>query len=121
MAEPTSTTAAGVAIAAGTITLTGTIFGVHYDALLGGFFGGLVSLSYLPAATIWRIAGSVGTSSILAGFFAPIAAAAGSNYFPWVAGLGDFTRIAAAVVIGLVAHAAIPAALKKIQSFGGAQ
>lgn len=118
MAEPASSTAAGVAIAAGAITLTGTIFGVHYDALLGGFFGGLVSLSYMPCTSIRRVAGSVGTSSILAGFFAPIAAAAGSNYFPWVASLGGFTRIASAVCIGLFAHAVIPAVFKRINKEG---
>lgn len=120
MAEPASSTA-GIAIAAGTITLTGTILGVHYDALTAGLFGGLVSLSYLPAMPAMRIAGSVATSALLAGFFAPVIAAAALNYFPWLVGVGDYTRIAAAAGLGISSQAIIPAALAWIRIKGGVQ
>lgn len=109
MAEPASSTI-GIAIAAGTITLTGSIFGVQYDALLAGFFGGLVSLSYLPPMTRTRIAGSVAGSSLIAGWFAPVASITAGNYFPYLSGTGEVTvRIAAAAALGLCAQVAIPA------------
>lgn len=120
MAEPTSSTV-GIAIAAGTITLSGSILGVHYDALLAGFFGGLVSLSYLPATSIARIAGTVAASALLAGFFAPVISMAAMNYFAWLAGTGDHTRIATAAGIGLCAQVAIPAVFNWIRLKGGAQ
>jgi hypothetical protein len=120
MAEPASSTA-GIAIAAGTITLTGTILGVHYDALTAGLFGGLVSLSYLPAMPVLRIAGSVATSSLLAGFFAPLIAAAAVNYFPFLGGMGDYMRIAAAAGLGISAQAVIPAVLNWIRAKGEAK
>lgn len=122
MAEPAASTA-GIAIAAGTITLTGSIFGVQYDVLLAGFFGGLVSLSYLPAMSPWKIVGSVAGSSILAGYFAPVVAVAGLNFFPWLGGIGDFTRVAAAAALGLCWQVALPAALTKMRTLlgGGAQ
>jgi hypothetical protein len=121
MAEPASSTAAGVAIAAGTITLTGSILGVHYDALTAGLFGGLVSLSYLPAMPAPRIAGSVAASSLFAGFFAPAIAAGMVNYFPWLGGMGDYTRIATAAALGISSQAIIPASLAWIRAKGGAQ
>jgi hypothetical protein len=118
MAEPTSSTA-GIAIAAGTITLSGSILGVHYDALLAGFFGGLVSLSYLPSMSIPRIAGTVIASALTAGFFAPVLSVAAVNYFSWLAGTGDNARIAAAAAIGLCAQVAIPAIFNLIRKKGG--
>jgi hypothetical protein len=119
MAEPASSSGVGVAIAAGTITFTGSILGVQYDALLAGFFGGLLSLSYLPPMTRWRIAGSVATSALLAGFFAPVLAVAAMNYLPWMASLGDFTRLTAAAAVGLFAQPLIPLALAFINKLGG--
>jgi len=123
MAEPAASTA-GIALAAGTITLTGSIVGVQYDALLAGFFGGLVSLSYLPAMSPWKITGSVASSSLLAGYFAPIAAALALNYFPWLHGVGDFTRLAAAAAIGIGWQGLLPAGLSRLRAMigaGGAQ
>ncbi|MET3132854.1 hypothetical protein AAKU55_003135 [Oxalobacteraceae bacterium GrIS 1.11] len=119
MAEPASSTV-GIAIAAGTITLTGSILGVQYDALLAGLAGGLVSLSYLPAMTWGRIAGSVAGSSLIAGWFAPLASIAAANYFPFVAGAGESTiRIAAAAALGLGAQVIIPAAFAWLRKKGG--
>lgn len=114
MAEPAASTA-GIALAAGTITLTGTILGVHYDALLAGFFGGLVSLSFLPGMSLLKTAGSVAGSALLAGFFAPILAAAAHNYFPWLASVGDFVRIASAAALGIGWQALLPAGLKRLR------
>lgn len=119
MAEPAASTA-GIAIAAGTVTLTGSIFGVQYDALLAGFFGGLVSLSFLPSMSPWKTAGSVAGSSLLAGFFAPIIAAAALNYFSWLSAVGDFTRIASAAALGIGWQVLLPAALNRMRIWLGA-
>lgn len=116
MAEP-STTTVGIAIGLGTVTLTGSIFGVQYDALLAGFFGGLISLSFMPALTRWKIAWSMATSSILAGYFAPVGAAAALNYFGWLSAVGDLTRLACAVAIGFSWQALLPAVIRRMRSF----
>lgn len=116
MPEPTSSTTA-VALAAGTITVTGTIIGVQYDALLAGFFGGLVSLSFLPPMSLFKTVGSVAGSALLAGFFAPIFAAAAHAYLPWLASVGDFARIAAAAALGIGWQALLPTILNSIRAW----
>jgi hypothetical protein len=120
MAEPASSTV-GIAIAAGTITLTGSVFGVQYDALMAGFFGGLVSLSYLPPMSMSKTVGTVAGSALLAGFFAPVIAVAALHYLPWLQSVGDFTRIAGGAALGIAAQALIPAAMKRLSSFIGGQ
>jgi hypothetical protein len=120
MAEPASSTAS-IAIAAGTITLSGSVFGVQYDALLAGFFGGLVSLSYLPPMSGLKITGTVAGSALLAGFFAPVIAAAALHYFPWLHSVGDFMRLAGGAGLGIAAQVLIPAGLKRLRSFVGGQ
>lgn len=119
MAEPG--TIAGITIGAGAIAVTGQIFGVHYDMLLSGFFGGLLSLSHLPPMSRWRVAGAIGTSSLAAGFFGPVLATAAVHYFTWLIELGDFLRLAAGAGIGASIHSIIPAALRKIRNFGGSK
>jgi hypothetical protein len=118
MAEPASS-AASIAIAAGTITLSGSVFGVQYDALLAGFFGGLVSLSYLPPMPALKIAGTVAGSALLAGFFAPVFAAAAQHYFPWLQSLGECLRLAGGAALGIASQALIPAGLKRLRSLVG--
>lgn len=120
MAEPASSTV-GIALAAGTLTVTGSIFGVQYDALLAGFFGGLVSLSYLPAMTLARTAGSVAGSALLGGYAAPLASVAVANYFPFVAGDGAASTSISAFALGLCAQVAIPAALARLRKKGEPQ
>jgi hypothetical protein len=123
MAEPASSSVVGVAIAAGTITFTGSFLGVQYDALLAGFFGGLMAFSYLPPMTRWRIAGTLATSALLAGFFAPVLAAAAVNYLPWLKGLADFTRLAVAAALGVFAQpllSAVPTIISRVSGKVGA-
>lgn len=117
MAEPASSTV-GIAIAAGTITLTGSILGVQYDSLLAGLAGGLASLSYLPTTTIVRTAGSVASSALIAGWCAPFAVLAVANFLPSAAG-EPAMRIAAAGVLGLCAQVIIPAAFAWLRRKGG--
>ncbi len=117
MAEPTSTTA-GVAIAAGAITLTGSIAGVHYDMLLAGFFGGLVSLSFLPQMTRLRVATTVATSSLAAGFFGPSVVVVVLHYFPYLSEIGAGIRICVGAAIGLCFQSVVPAVFNKIRTYG---
>lgn len=117
MAEPTSTTV-GIAIAAGTITLTGSILGVQYDALLAGLFGGLVSLSYLPSMSRTKIAGSVFGSSLVGGWFAPVLTVAAINYFPWLGGAGEAIRLSIAAGLGIGAQVIIPVAFAWLRRKG---
>jgi hypothetical protein len=113
MPEPASLTAS-IALAAGTITLSGSVFGVQYDALLAGFVGGVVSLTYLPSMSALKIAGTLAGSALLAGFFAPVIAAA-LHFFPWLQGVGDFMRLAGGAALGLAAQVLIPACLKRLR------
>lgn len=118
MAEPVSSTAS-IAIAAGTITLSGSVFGMQYDALLAGCFGGLVSLSYLPSMPLLKAAGTVAGSAMLAGFFAPVIAAAALHYFPWLNSVGDFLRLAGGAGLGIAAQVLIPSCLRRLRRFVG--
>ena len=126
MAEPHATlTGAGLAL--GTVTLTGTIFGMHYDALAIGFVAALVALLHLPpregqARTPWRVFSLVAGASFLAGIFAPATAQAATAYLPWVAALGpDLLRVTSAAVIGVSAHVVIPLAFAWLARKAGGQ
>jgi hypothetical protein len=115
MPEPAVSTAS-IAIAAGTITLSGSVFGVQYDALLAGLVGGLVSLTYLPAMSLLKMAGTAAGSALLAGFFAPVAAAAALHFFPWLQSVGDVLRLAGAAALGLGAQVVVPAGLRRLRT-----
>ena len=116
--EPVSSTTTGIAVAAGTITITGSIFGVQYEALLAGFFGGLCYLTYAPSMTKGRITLALVTSSLMAGYFAPILAAGVHHYLPWTQDLAEGPmRIAAAAGIGLMGQSVIPAIVGKLNSW----
>lgn len=119
MAEPAASTSAAIAIAFGTVTVSGSLLGIQYDALLAGFFGGLVSLSVLPPMSNWKIAGSVVCSALLAGFFAPLCAAAALNFLPWLSAVSELTRLACAVVIGICWQPILPAGLSRLRSVIG--
>lgn len=116
MTEP-HVTLGGSALALGTVTLTGTVLGMHYDALIIGFVAALVATLHLPprdgqARTPWRVFSLVAGASFLAGIFAPATAQAATAYLPWMAALGgDLLRITSAAVIGASANVAIPLAI----------
>lgn len=118
MAEPASAIASTV-IAAGTVTLSGSVFGLQYEALLAGLLGGLISLLYLPPMPALKVAGAVAGAALLAGFFAPVIAAAALHYFPWLQAVGDFMRVACAAALGLGAQVLIPACLKRLRAVVG--
>ena len=68
MKEPT---ASAIAAASGVTILSGTVLGLPAEALLAGFAGGLVALSYGDPMTWGRKAGSVAVSTLSAAFLAP--------------------------------------------------
>lgn len=110
MAEPA--TSAGAGLGAMAITLTGSVMGIHYDALTLAFAGGLVALFHLPSTGTVRRFVSVITSAIFGGVGAPIASAGAASSFAWVAAVGDMpVRMASAFTLGLVAQVAIPGLL----------
>ena len=86
MTEPTFS---GATIALGAITITGTIFNMQADALLGGLFGGFVALRYTGPMTKWQLVTSLVSATGLAGAFGPVAHAAALHYVAWLASAGD--------------------------------
>lgn len=116
MTEP-HVTLGGTALTLGTVTLTGTVLGMHYDALVIGFVAALVATMHLPprdgeARTPWRVLSLVGGASFLSGIFAPVTAQAATAYLPWAASLGaDLLRVTSAAVIGASANVMIPLAI----------
>ena len=125
MAEPSSATAAGVVVAAGTITLTGSIFGLQYDALLFGFCGGLVSLMFLSPdsptlRTTRATAGMLFAAAFLAALFSPGAAPGLHALAEWTEKIpADTIRLASAGLIGLCFQFVIPLGLKWAASRAG--
>lgn len=119
MPEPTSQAVSGIAIAAGAITITGGIFGLQYDALLAGLFGGLLALMHLEPMTRARMASLLAGAAVAGAFLAPVAAVAAVNYLPYLKAVGtDALRLALAFVTGIVAQVAVPAALRIIRRKG---
>lgn len=116
MAEPAST--AGIALAAGAITVTGSILGVQYDALLLGFIGGLVILSFQPQKTLHAVFASLFTSSTLGGVLAPIVAQTMRHYINFLDYTDDGVRMAAALVVGVSAQTIVPTFLKWLKGKG---
>lgn len=114
MSEPTSGVIGGVVMATGAITLTGSIFGLQYDALLCGLFGGMISLMHLPAShSKFQTAGTLAAAAVTGALFAPVAVAGGLNYAEWLAKVpADALRLAMAGAIGLFGQAAVPLVLK---------
>ena len=114
--------ASGAAIAGAAITFSGSVIGMHFDALLAGFAGGLVALSFLPGPlSVGRVAATLLSSSLLAGFFAQLVALGAFAYLPWTQPMGDLMRVAAAGGLGIASQTLIPVLLAWIERKGGAQ
>lgn len=124
MADPATNTCAGIAAATGAITLCGSIFGLQYDALLFGLFGGLISLMHLGPMGIMRLASTLGSAALLGALFGPAAVAAAAASWAWVAAVPPTAgRLGAALTVGLFAQAVIPlvlAWLERKRTGGGA-
>lgn len=121
MAEPSSTTG-GIIIATSTITLTGSIFNLQYDALLFGLFGGLVSLMFLPPntptlTTTGRTAAMLVAAAFLGALFSPAAPPLLHNALEFMKVVNPETiRLAAAASIGLSYQLLIPMGMRLLQT-----
>ncbi len=115
MAEPHTVAGAG----AMALTLSGSAFGIQYDALTIAMLGGLVALMGMQPMSHFRKFGCVFTSSLFGGVCAPIAMAAALNYFPWLGVANDMAvRMACAFFLGLSAQALIPALVSMLARKG---
>lgn len=124
MAEPATSTATGVAVATGAVTITGSVLGLGYDVMIGGLIGSLMLVLHLPAAPLKRTVAMVTLGALLSAGFAPIAMAAAWEYFAWARKIPDIAlSMACAIALGVVIPAVIPLALLygKRKSEGGSE
>lgn len=121
MAEPTSTTS-GVTIATGVITLTGSVLGLQWDALLLGLFGGLFALQHVaPFASRWHVASGLAMASLFGAAFAPFADSIAHASFvsSWISATpipADAPRLAGALVFGMAAQFVVPMGFRWIKA-----
>lgn len=122
MTEPATNAVAGIAIATGAITLTGSFLGLQFDALLFGLAGGLFSLMYLPPmGSRWRLAGTLGAASMIGAIAAQVALPYAFDTFPLLLKVGsDVVRPAIACGVGLVLQVVIPILLALVKRRGEA-
>lgn len=102
------TTGASHALAATAITFAGVTTGLSYEVLLAGFAGSLASMSYLQVMTLWGRLWSLVSSTLTAGYVAPVAGAKLAEYIP-ADGPGPLSSLVfTGFLIGLTAQALIP-------------
>lgn len=115
--EPSVGTTAGVTFVIGTVSVVGTIFGMHYDSLLFGLFGGLLFLMNSQKTSRVAAMSSVIASVLLAGSMAPIASAVLLSWYDVLAAVGEENiRRASSLAIGAGWQASLPTALSFIKS-----
>ncbi|MPS27555.1 MAG: hypothetical protein E2576_10980 [Alcaligenaceae bacterium] len=114
MTEPSSGVAAWLAGAA----TAGAVLGLQYDALVPGLLGGLMALSFAAPTTRMRMALAVATSTVLAGYGAPVAAVVLMQWLPPTD--APAARALSAVAIGLLAQQLVIAAQAIVTSAPGA-
>jgi len=98
------------ALAATTITVAGVTTGLSYEVLLAGFAGALASMSYLKTLGMWSRLWSLVSSTITAGYVAPVLGVKLGEYIslpepgPGILGMMVFSGF----LIGLSAQAMLP-------------
>ena len=97
MSEPATSTAAAFSV--GTVTLVGSIFGMHYNLLLIGLFGGLLRLGQASSMTRKAAFSSVTLSAMLAGAVSPVAGSMTAGFFG-LPNSPEELRICAAFLLG---------------------
>ncbi len=108
---------AGVTFVIGTVSVVGTVFGMHYDSLLFGLFGGLIFLTNSPRTSRVAALSSVIASVLLAGSMAPILAAFLISWYDVLANVGeDNVRRAGSLAIGAGWHASLPAVISFVKT-----
>ncbi len=116
--EPSSGSITGLTITVGTVSIAGTLFGMHYDSLMFGLFGGLIFLSRTPAGTRMKAVTGVISSCLVAGALSPILATFVSSLSASLAKVDpDTMRRAASLVVGGSWQVAAPEALKAVKDW----
>ncbi|MDQ7989007.1 MAG: hypothetical protein REI09_05165 [Candidatus Dactylopiibacterium sp.] len=112
MSEPTTTTAAGYAISAGMITITGGIIGMQYDALLAALTGALFALALhgeqLPP---WRLGIWLVTSVMIAAWASPALTTWLVSMAESLQPATEALRLTCAALIGAGSKSLIPAVM----------
>lgn len=119
MSEPAASTANAAAGAAGiTLTLSGSVFGLHFDAMFAGFAAALIAQTFVPSG-VTRMRGFLQllASGGLAGFFAPIGVAVAGKVAPWPLP-HDALQLAVGATLGIVAPIAVPLIRRWVDRFG---
>ena len=127
MADPATSVAAETAAAAGVvITLTGSIFGMEFDAIMAGFVGALVAQTLVheqiegqtALAHYWRGFIQLSAAGLLAGLLAPLAEGIAAGLLP-VKVPAQSLHIAVAAIIGMVAPVVVPLLRRLASTFKG--
>ena len=119
MNEPIAATAA--AGAAGlTLTITGSVMGLHFDAMFAGFAGALIAQSFVPSQVtrvraFLQLLGAGGIS----GYFSPVGVLVAQKLAP-MALPTDVTQLAVGAALGIVAPVLVPL-LRKLAEKRGEQ
>ena len=126
MTDPATQTAAEAAAAAGVvITLTGSIFGMQFDAIMAGFVGALVAQTLVkdeldaaltPIRRYLRGFVQLVAAGLLAGLIAPVAEVIAASLLPVKIATMPL-HIAVSGAIGMVAPAVVPVLRKLLGKF----
>lgn len=92
---------------------TSTYLGIKLSVIVAGFFGALVSLSFIRDLTRYQMLAAVGVGTISANYLTPVFHGAAVHYL----GASQDAEGAAAFVIGVTAMNIIPAMLKLSENF----
>ncbi len=115
----TDTGSAG--IAGLTLTLTGTVLGLHFDAMLAGFAGALIAQTYVPSA-VSRVRAflQLVAAGGISGYFSPLGVAVASKLAPWPLP-ADAMQLAIGAGLGIIAPIFVPLLRKLAEAFGSKQ
>lgn len=115
--DPSTSSVAGVTLVIGTVSVVGTLFGMHYDSLLFGLFGGLIFLMNSPRTSRLAALSSIIASVLLAGAMSPIVAALLLSWYEALSSVGEENiRRASSLAIGAGWHASLPTVMDVIKS-----
>lgn len=128
MTDPATTAATEIAAAGLVITLTGSIFGMQFDALMAGFIGALIAQTLVhdeiagqtALQRYWRGFLQLAAAGLLAGLLAPLAESVMAGLLPMKVP-AQALHIASAGVIGMVAPVVVPLLRRLATSFKGPQ
>jgi hypothetical protein len=122
MTEPMSAAGNAAAGAAGfTLALSGSIFGLHFDAMFAGFAAALIAQTFVPTE-VTRMRGflQLVAAGGLSGFFSPIGVEIVGKLTPWPLAPAAL-QLAVGATLGICAPIFIPMIRKAIEKFAGKQ